>query len=575
MVRAETTGPVSPEVPGPEPSQAEVGVRVELGARGYEVRVVTGSNGLGRFARAALDATWGGRSCRRALLVTDANVAGLAPSIVAGLAEVGINATLAVVPPGEPSKSLDRAADLYDDLVRLRADRHIAIVALGGGVVGDLAGFVAATYARGLPLLMVPTSLLSMVDSSVGGKVGVNHPRAKNIIGAFHQPVGVWIDTAYLQGLPPRELRCGLAEVIKYGVILDPHFFTYLEQNAESISTRDPAAMRTIVAHSCRLKADVVARDEREETGLRAILNFGHTIGHAVEAVAGHGYAGTGAVPHGEAVAIGMAAEARLAERLGWIAPDLTGRLVALIERFGLPAALPDGPRPRRPHRRDDPRQEEPARADPVHPAAFDGSGRADRRADRGRRPPRPGSRLHAQGRATDRSDRSPGRMGDPRVIAGPMDSDADDSSDDQGDADVADLVRLLLVPGVGPQTCRALIERFGSAGAVFEAPLAQVRAVAGVGPRLAGRIGEARDTLDAEAELDRCHKSGVRLVPGGDRCIPRRWRRFPTRRPCSTSRDRSSPPTRYRSPWSARAGVRPTACESPRSSPRHWPGWA
>jgi 3-dehydroquinate synthase len=176
-----------------------------------------------------------------------------------------------------------------------------------------------------------------MVDSAVGGKVGVNHPRAKNIIGAFHQPVGVWIDTEALATLPPRELRCGLAEVIKYGVILDPHFFGYLEENAEAIATGEPATLRNVVAHSCRLKADVVSKDEREETGLRAILNFGHTIGHAVESVAGYGTQ----MQHGEAVAIGMAAEARLAERLGWIAPATTARLVALIERFGLPTTVP------------------------------------------------------------------------------------------------------------------------------------------------------------------------------------------------------------------------------------------
>jgi 3-dehydroquinate synthase len=210
-------------------------------------------------------------------------------------------------------------------------------VAVGGGVIGDLAGFVAATYARGLPLLMVPTTLLAMVDSAVGGKVGVNHPRAKNINGAFHQPVGVWIDTEALSTLPPREVRCGLAEVIKYGVILDPHFFAFLEENADAIESGDPSAMRHLVAQSCRLKADVVSKDEREETGLRAILNFGHTIGHAVEAVAGYG----SSIQHGEAVAIGMAAEARLAERLGWIGPETTARLISLIGRFGLPTTVP------------------------------------------------------------------------------------------------------------------------------------------------------------------------------------------------------------------------------------------
>jgi 3-dehydroquinate synthase len=317
------------------PVEPEVRVRLDVGPRSYEVRVVSGADGFGTFASAALNATWAGRTCRRALLITDENVAPLERPFVAALAALGITTTLAVVPSGERSKSLDRAADLYDDLVRLRADRHTAIIALGGGVVGDLAGFVAATYARGLPLLMVPTSLLAMVDSSVGGKVGVNHPRAKNIIGAFYQPIGVWIDTEMLATLPPREYRCGLAEVVKHGVIFDAAFFDYLEANAAAILDRAPGPLRHIIAHSCRLKAEVVTRDEREEIGVRAKLNFGHTIAHAVESVSGYG----SRFHHGEAVAVGMIAECRLAERLGWIAPEMTARLTNLIERFGLPTA--------------------------------------------------------------------------------------------------------------------------------------------------------------------------------------------------------------------------------------------
>ena len=180
---------------------------------------------------------------------------------------------------------------------------------------------------------MVPTTLLAQVDSSVGGKVGVNLPRAKNIVGAFHQPVGVWIDTQSLDSLPARELRCGLAEVVKYGVILDEAFFRELETEADAVIARRSDAIRRVVAESCRLKADVVSRDEREETGLRAALNFGHTIGHAIETVAGYG----GAFLHGEAVAVGMVAEASLAERIGWISGDITGRLSALLAKFGLP----------------------------------------------------------------------------------------------------------------------------------------------------------------------------------------------------------------------------------------------
>jgi 3-dehydroquinate synthase len=323
-------------VPPAEPTGTDATVRVPLGPRSYEIRIASDRmDAFGPFARAALDATWAGRSCRRGLIVTDENLTGQAKPFGDALRGVGVATTTAVVPPGEATKSMEQVATLYDRLIELRADRHFVIVALGGGVVGDLAGFVAATFARGLPLLMVPTSLLAQVDSAVGGKVGVNHPKAKNIIGAFHQPAGVWIDTQTLRTLPARELRCGLAEVVKYGVILDAAFFAALEAEADAILALGPAAIRRVVARSCQLKADVVARDEREETGLRAVLNFGHTIGHAIEAVAGYG----GAFQHGEAVAAGMVAECRLAERLGWVGPEVTARLVALLRRFGLPVA--------------------------------------------------------------------------------------------------------------------------------------------------------------------------------------------------------------------------------------------
>ena len=314
-------------------------MRVELGPRSYEVRVVSGegASAFGRFAREALEASWAGRGCRSSLVVTDEHLAGLAGGYVEGLVEVGITSSLEVLPAGEATKSLENASVLYDRLVAMKADRHTCVVAVGGGVVGDLAGFVAATYARGLPLLMVPTSLLAMVDSSVGGKVGVNHPGAKNIIGAFHQPSGVWIETDALASLPVRELRCGLAEVVKYGVILDGGFFSDLEANVRAIEGHDPSAIRRIILRSCELKAEVVSRDEREETGVRAVLNFGHTVGHAIEAVAGYG----GSYEHGEAVAVGMVAEARLARRLGWIDSRAVDRLVGLLRRFGLPVSAP------------------------------------------------------------------------------------------------------------------------------------------------------------------------------------------------------------------------------------------
>src|SRR5262249_14742464 len=229
---------------------------------------------------------------------------------------------------------LEVASTLYDRLAEIPADRRTLVVAVGGGVIGDLAGFVAATFARGLPLLMVPTTLLAMVDSSVGGKVGVNHPKAKNLIGSFHQPIGVWIDIATLNNLPDREFRSGLAEVVKYGVILDPELFAYLEKNAEAILERDQESLSHIIARCCRLKADVVEKDEREETGLRAILNYGHTFAHAFETVAGYGR-----WLHGEAVSVGMICASRLAGRLGMIPSDLTQRQQNLFTRFGLPTA--------------------------------------------------------------------------------------------------------------------------------------------------------------------------------------------------------------------------------------------
>ena len=313
-------------------------LHVDLGPRSYPIRVVSGDPlGFGPFAREALDRSWAGRGCRSALVVTDANVEPRAAATLEALTRSGIAAEVAVIPAGEASKNLDRAAGLYDRLVMAKADRHSCVVALGGGVVGDLAGFVAATYARGLPLLMIPTSLLAQVDSSVGGKVGVNHPKAKNIIGAFHQPSAVWIDTDCLATLPPRELKSGLAEVVKYGMILDAEFFAELERSAPALLELEPSSIRRAILKSCALKAAVVTRDEREETGVRAALNFGHTIGHAIESVAGY----DGPYRHGEAVAIGMVAECRLAERLGWIRRDITARLIALLGRLGLPVAAP------------------------------------------------------------------------------------------------------------------------------------------------------------------------------------------------------------------------------------------
>jgi 3-dehydroquinate synthase len=322
------------------PFSPEKLVKVELGPRSYDIHVDTHSaTRFGPFVRQALAATWTGSSCRNALIVTDGNLSGhwSLTAYRSALEAVGISAETSFVPPGEASKSLAHAERLYDELATRAADRHTLIVALGGGVVGDLAGFVAATFTRGLPLIMVPTTLLAQVDSSVGGKVGINHPRAKNLIGAFYQPRGVWIDTASLESLPDREFRSGLAEVVKYGVISSPALFAFLEQNVGAILGRDQCALERIILESCRIKAGVVKRDEREEGEERAILNFGHTIAHAIEAVAGY----DGPFRHGEAVAVGMVAESRLAERLGWASSDDVDRQVKLLERFGLPVSAP------------------------------------------------------------------------------------------------------------------------------------------------------------------------------------------------------------------------------------------
>jgi 3-dehydroquinate synthase len=324
----------------PSPISPQNPLRLALGPRSYDIHVDTRSVlGFGRFVREALAASWTGSSCRGALMVTDRNLGGLsiAAEYAQALETAGIPARISIVPPGEHSKALAQAERLYDELLAFGADRHTLIVAFGGGVVGDLAGFVAATFTRGVPLVMVPTTLLAQVDSSIGGKVGVNHPLGKNLIGAFHQPRGVWIDTATLETLPDRELRSGLAEVVKYGVIASPGLFAFLEQNADAVLRRDSSALEHIILESCRIKAGVVERDEREEGAERAMLNFGHTIAHAIETAQGY----DGHFLHGEAVAAGMVAESRLAERLRWVSSDVVDRQVALLERLGLPVRAP------------------------------------------------------------------------------------------------------------------------------------------------------------------------------------------------------------------------------------------
>ncbi len=247
-------------------------------------------------------------------------------------------------PAGEASKSLDWTSRAYDALAENGFTRRGAVVAVGGGVVGDWAGFVAATWMRGVPFYQVPTTLLAMVDSSVGGKTGVNHLRAKNLIGAFHQPHEVIIDPLCLQTLSPRELRAGLAEVIKYGVIADADFFAWLEDNLDAALALDMTVLEKIIARSCEIKAEVVGEDERESDsiGRRAILNYGHTAGHAFEAITSYGE-----LLHGEAIAIGMTVAARLAKILTAMpaneADNLITRQTRLFQRAGLPTQVPPG----------------------------------------------------------------------------------------------------------------------------------------------------------------------------------------------------------------------------------------
>ena len=311
-------------------------VHVDLGSRSYEISIDAGN--LPRITE--LTRLWMGRSPNQALrcfVVTDTNV--LHPhanAVKLALSDAGAEVQVVCVKAGEASKSLAEASDLYDELVDFRADRKTVVLAVGGGVVGDLAGFVAATYARGLLFVQVPTTLLAMVDSSVGGKTGVNHPKGKNLIGSFYQPAGVLVDTDTMATLPDREYRSGLAEVIKYGVIQDTEFFNYLENNIVGLNERDPAVLRQVVARCCELKALVVKEDEYETTGLRAILNYGHTYAHAFEALAGYGV-----LLHGEAVSIGMLCGSRLAKSLGRIGDAEIQRQVDLLTAVQLPVDVP------------------------------------------------------------------------------------------------------------------------------------------------------------------------------------------------------------------------------------------
>ncbi len=305
-------------------------VMVALGDRSYPVAIGAGT--LARLGGRLQELGLG----KRIAVITNPTVAKLYRATVEhALVDAGFTVTVLEVPDGEEHKNLAWLTFLYDRLVDARLDRDCAVVALGGGVIGDLAGFTAATFQRGVPFVQVPTTLLAQVDSSVGGKTAVNHAGGKNLIGSFHQPRLVWVDVQTLQTLPRREVQAGMAEVIKHGAILGPALFTLLEEQLEAVMALDEGLCVEVVRQNCAIKAAVVAEDEREG-GYRAVLNFGHTLAHAIEVLTDYrGFL------HGEAVAIGMAFAARLSVARGACPPAVAARIVALLQRAGLPTELP------------------------------------------------------------------------------------------------------------------------------------------------------------------------------------------------------------------------------------------
>ena len=310
---------------------------VELGDRSYPIHIGRGLRHASEYFAPLLQG-------RRAVIITNETVGPLylddLRNTLMPLQDKPVAALQ--LADGEQYKSLSSLEQIYTFLLEQRLERNDLLIALGGGVIGDIAGFAAASYQRGIDFIQVPTTLLSQVDSSVGGKTGINHPLGKNMIGAFHQPRLVLIDTDTLNTLPDRELSAGLAEVIKYGLIDDPEFFAWLEKHIDALRARDPQALAFAIARSCADKARVVAEDERE-AGRRALLNLGHTFGHAIET--GMGY---GAWLHGEAIAAGMMMAADLSQRLGWIDTDSVSRMRDLFAAAGLPVTPPAGLSPAR-----------------------------------------------------------------------------------------------------------------------------------------------------------------------------------------------------------------------------------
>ncbi len=311
---------------------------VDLAEKSYPIFISDKWNNLFQEAHDYLNGKYDNSlKGRKILIITDENVYDLYhPIVEETFKRWGLDVTTAVVPPGESSKSLEQAEKLYTDALKANLDRHSIITALGGGVIGDLAGFIASTYMRGIPFIQIPTSLLAQVDSSIGGKVAVNHPLAKNIIGSFYQPQCVLMNVEVLSTLPEREFASGMAELIKHGIIRDESFLAWLEANQKALSEKQSSTLIQAIYRSCRIKGRVVTKDERE-TGLRAILNFGHTVGHAIEAASGYG-----TYTHGEAVSMGMIAEAHIAQLLGLVSKDYISRISKLLTSVNLPVVMPD-----------------------------------------------------------------------------------------------------------------------------------------------------------------------------------------------------------------------------------------
>jgi shikimate kinase/3-dehydroquinate synthase len=309
-------------------------IQVDLGERAYPIQIV-----FDEWDRVGPEIARRTGASQVALVTVPEVGRRYAPRLARSLRGAGLKVHRFEIPDGDGSKNLRQVAKLYDGFLAKGMDRSSAVVALGGGVVGDLAGFAAASYLRGIPFVQVPTSLLAMVDASIGGKVGVNLAQGKNLVGAFHQPRLVWIDTSTLRTLPSRQLGAGMAEVIKAGAILDARFFKQLESRIDSVMSLEPQVLVPVLERACAIKAEVVVADERE-AGLRALLNFGHTAAHAVERLSGYRK-----VLHGEAVSMGMVFAAQRSEDLGLAPAGTRERLETLLLRAGLPTSLPEFPR--------------------------------------------------------------------------------------------------------------------------------------------------------------------------------------------------------------------------------------